>query len=44
LENGTHATIAEISAAEKINASYVGRVLRLTRLSQLEGFEHRKPA
>jgi hypothetical protein len=27
LENGTHATIAEV-AAEKINESYVGRVLR----------------
>src|ERR1700730_8179511 len=33
LENGTHATIAEIAAAEKINESYVGRVLRLTLLS-----------
>src|SRR3954454_2165735 len=33
LENGTHATIGEIAAAEKINASYVGRVLRLTLLS-----------
>jgi hypothetical protein len=32
LENGTHATIAEI-AAEKINESYVGRVLRLTLLA-----------
>ena len=30
LENGTHATIAEIAAAEKINESYVGRVLRLS--------------
>jgi hypothetical protein len=30
LETGTHATIAEIAAAEKINESYVGRVLRLT--------------
>ena len=29
LENGTHATIAEIAAAEKINESYVGRVLRV---------------
>ena len=29
-ENGTHATIAEIAAAERINESYVGRVLRLT--------------
>jgi hypothetical protein len=33
LENGTHATIAEIAASEKINASYVGRVLRLTLLA-----------
>ena len=33
LESGTHATIAEIAAAEKINASYVGRVLRLTLLA-----------
>jgi hypothetical protein len=33
LENGTHATIAEIAAAEKFNDSYVGRVLRLTLLA-----------
>ena len=33
LENGTHATIVEIAAAEKINASYVGHVLRLTLLA-----------
>ena len=33
LENGTHATAAEIAVAEKINASYVGRVLRLTLLA-----------
>src|SRR6188474_827389 len=33
LENGTHATIAEIAAAEKINESYVGRVLRVTLLA-----------
>ena len=33
LENGTHATIAEIAAAEKLNESYVGRVLRLTLLA-----------
>jgi hypothetical protein len=33
LENGTHATSAEIAAAEKINESYVGRVLRLTLLA-----------
>jgi hypothetical protein len=33
LEDGTYATIAEIAAAEKINESYVGRVLRLTLLA-----------
>jgi hypothetical protein len=33
LEDGTHATIAEIAAAEKINESYVGRILRLTLLA-----------
>jgi hypothetical protein len=33
LENSTYATIAEIAAAEKINESYVGRVLRLTLLA-----------
>jgi DNA-binding IscR family transcriptional regulator len=33
MENGTYATIAEIAAAEKINESYVGRVLRLTLLA-----------
>jgi hypothetical protein len=33
LETGTHASIAEIAVAEKINPSYVGRVLRLTLLS-----------
>ena len=33
LEDGTHATIAEIAATEKINESYVGRVLRLTLLA-----------
>ena len=33
LENGTYATIAEIAVAEKINASYIGRVLRLTLLA-----------
>ena len=32
-QNGTHATIEEIAAAEKINASYVGRILRLTLLA-----------
>jgi hypothetical protein len=33
LENGTHVTIAEIAAAEKVNASYVSRVMRLTLLA-----------
>ena len=33
LEDGTHATIAEIAVAEKINGTYVGRVLRLTLLA-----------
>ena len=33
LENGTYATIREIAAAEKVNESYVGRVLRLTLLA-----------
>jgi hypothetical protein len=33
LENGTHATIAEIAPAERINQSYVGRVLRLPLLA-----------
>jgi hypothetical protein len=33
LENGTHATIAEIAVAERINESYVGRLLRLTLLA-----------
>lgn len=33
LEDGTYATIREIAAVEKINESYVGRVLRLTLLA-----------
>jgi hypothetical protein len=33
LESGKYATIAEMAAAEKINESYVGRVLRLTLLA-----------
>ena len=33
LANGVHGTIAEIAAAESINESYVGRVLRLTLLA-----------
>jgi hypothetical protein len=28
LETGSHTSVAEIAAAEKINASYIGRVLR----------------
>jgi hypothetical protein len=33
LEDGTYATIREIAVANKINESYVGRVLRLTLLA-----------
>ncbi len=33
LEDGTHASVAEIAAAEKINQSYLCRVLRLTLLT-----------
>jgi hypothetical protein len=33
LETGVHATVDDIAAAERINASYVSRVLRLTLLS-----------
>jgi hypothetical protein len=33
LEGGMHATIAEIATAEKINETYVGRVLQLTLLA-----------
>ena len=33
LESGQFATLAELAAAEKINASYVSRVLRLTLLA-----------
>ncbi|MGA7450859.1 MAG: hypothetical protein WBW73_06140 [Rhodoplanes sp.] len=33
LETGAYATVEEIAAAEKINASFVGRVMRLTRLA-----------
>ena len=32
LESGEYATIREIAASEKINESYVGRILRLTLL------------
>ena len=33
LETGRFATIAELASAEKINASYVSRILRLTLLA-----------
>jgi len=33
LESGVHGTIGDLAAAEKINASYVSRVLRLTLLA-----------
>jgi hypothetical protein len=33
LESGERATIREIATAEKINETYVGRVLRLTLLA-----------
>ena len=33
LESGQHATIEEIAKAEKINTSYISRILRLTLLS-----------
>jgi hypothetical protein len=33
LESGEYATIREIAGTEKINESYVGRVLRLTLLT-----------
>jgi hypothetical protein len=33
LETGTHTSVAEIAKAEKINDSYVGRILRLTLLA-----------
>ena len=33
LETGKYSTVHEIAAAEKINASYVSRILRLTLLT-----------
>ena len=33
LETGAHASVSEIATAEKINDSYVGRLLRLTLLA-----------
>ena len=47
IENGIYASIQEIATAEKINASYVARVLRLTLLapdiveSIVSGTQHR---
>ena len=37
LESGEYATIREIANAEKINETYVGRVLRLTLLAYRSG-------
>lgn len=48
LESGEYATIREIAAAEKINETYVGRVLRLTLLAPriieaiLDGYQSEK--
>jgi hypothetical protein len=39
LENGTHATIAEIAAAEKINESYVSRVEQVRILWKLRALD-----
>ncbi|CAM3583357.1 MULTISPECIES: hypothetical protein [Thalassospira] len=33
LENGAHATVEDLARAEKINTSYVSRILRLTLLA-----------
>jgi hypothetical protein len=33
LESGSYASLAELAAAERINASYLARVLRLTLLA-----------
>jgi hypothetical protein len=33
LESGQHATVGEIASTEKVNESYVGRLLRLTLLA-----------
>ena len=33
IETGVHASIEEVARAEKINSTYVGRVLRLTLLA-----------
>ena len=42
LETGTHESVAEIAVAEKINDSYVGRVLRLALLAWIS--TERNPA
>ena len=48
IETGMYRTVQEIADAEKLNASYVGRVLRLTLLapeviqSILDGYPQRK--
>ena len=47
LETGVYVTVGEIAAAEKINSSYVSRVLRLTLLAPVivEGIlDGRQPA
>jgi hypothetical protein len=33
LEEGAHATLSDLATAEKINSSYVSRILRLTLLA-----------
>jgi hypothetical protein len=33
MESGTHTTVKEIATAEKIDPSYIGRILRLTLLA-----------
>ncbi len=46
-DSGDYATVTELAAAEKVNASYAGRVLRLTLLAPdiIEGIlDGRQPA
>ena len=45
LEDGTHATLLDLARAEKINPSYVSRVLRLTLLAPhiVESILHGRP-
>jgi hypothetical protein len=33
METGTHATVADLANAERINPSYASRILRLTHLA-----------